>query len=213
MSRTLLHVATEWPGHFPSGAATVALLVEMERKSTRFRGLTPRRRFTGRRAATTWRCSMRSSTPGPTSRLPARFWAGPPLAAATGFGQWHESLHSHPRSTVPALSKVNPLACDHHPGTRETHPDDGHARTQMRPRTYSPPLQSRGWLPLAHVVASKSFILGAFSNNTSCKLPTVPRVAFRMPGHWATMCTVLAGSSFVLLRKWSGQRHVSASTR
>jgi uncharacterized protein len=28
MSRTLLHVATDWPGHFPNGAETVALLVE-----------------------------------------------------------------------------------------------------------------------------------------------------------------------------------------
>ncbi len=28
MSRTLLHVATDWPGHFLNGAATVALLVE-----------------------------------------------------------------------------------------------------------------------------------------------------------------------------------------
>jgi hypothetical protein len=28
MSRTLLHVATDWPGHFSNGAATVAVLVE-----------------------------------------------------------------------------------------------------------------------------------------------------------------------------------------
>jgi uncharacterized protein len=28
MTRSLLHVATDWPGHFPNGAATVALLVE-----------------------------------------------------------------------------------------------------------------------------------------------------------------------------------------
>jgi len=27
-TRSLLHVATDWPGHFPNGAATVALLVE-----------------------------------------------------------------------------------------------------------------------------------------------------------------------------------------
>ena len=27
-TRTLLHVATDWPGHFPNGAATVAVLVE-----------------------------------------------------------------------------------------------------------------------------------------------------------------------------------------
>src|SRR5258705_1631055 len=28
MSRTLLHVATDWPGHFPNGAVTVAVLIE-----------------------------------------------------------------------------------------------------------------------------------------------------------------------------------------
>ena len=39
MSRTLLHVATDWPGHFPNGAATVAALVEGGADvNARFRG-------------------------------------------------------------------------------------------------------------------------------------------------------------------------------
>jgi hypothetical protein len=39
MSRTLLHVATDWPGHFPNGAATVAVLVEAGAEvNARFRG-------------------------------------------------------------------------------------------------------------------------------------------------------------------------------
>jgi ankyrin repeat protein len=39
MSRTLLHVATDWPGHYPSVAATIAMLVEAGADvNARFRG-------------------------------------------------------------------------------------------------------------------------------------------------------------------------------
>jgi uncharacterized protein len=39
MSRTLLHVATDWPGHFPNGAETVALLAAAGADvNARFRG-------------------------------------------------------------------------------------------------------------------------------------------------------------------------------
>src|SRR2546425_12452909 len=43
-SRTLLHVATDWPGHFPNGAATVAAL--------RASGAEVNARFTGRHPET-----------------------------------------------------------------------------------------------------------------------------------------------------------------
>ena len=40
VSRTLLHVATDWPGHFPNGAATVAAIVEAGADvNARFHGL------------------------------------------------------------------------------------------------------------------------------------------------------------------------------
>ena len=73
MSRTLLHVATDWPGHFPNGAATIAALVELEQMSTP--GLpahTPRRRFIGPQAAMTLRCWTRCSTRALTLNRPVR---------------------------------------------------------------------------------------------------------------------------------------------
>ena len=71
--RTLLHVATDWPGHFPRVAETVAALVAAGADpDAQFEGgSTPRRRCTGPRAATTSRRSTRCSTPAPTSRRPA----------------------------------------------------------------------------------------------------------------------------------------------
>ena len=51
MSRTLLHVATDWPGHFPNGAETVGVLAEAGADvNGRFRG--PQRIQCGARRGT-----------------------------------------------------------------------------------------------------------------------------------------------------------------
>ncbi|MDX3540412.1 hypothetical protein PV721_40165 [Streptomyces sp. MB09-01] len=54
--RSLLHVATDWPGHHPGTAAVIRTLVAAGADpGARFAGgRTPRPRCTGRRATTTW---------------------------------------------------------------------------------------------------------------------------------------------------------------
>jgi hypothetical protein len=94
MSRTLLLVATDWPGHFPNGTATVALLVEA--------GADVNARFRGPHAETPlhWAASSNDVEvldalldAGADIEAPGSvLGGGPPLADATGFGQW-EAAH------------------------------------------------------------------------------------------------------------------------
>jgi hypothetical protein len=89
-ARTLLHVATDWPGHFPDVRPTIGLLVE--------RGGDVNARFVGSHAETPlhWAASsddVEAATAlidaGADLEAPgAVLGGGPPLADAVGFGQW-----------------------------------------------------------------------------------------------------------------------------
>jgi hypothetical protein len=91
MTRTLLHVVTDWPGHFPNGAQTVAALVEA--------GADVNARFTGRHTETPlhWAASsddveVLDALLDAGADIEARgavIGGGTPMADATAFGQWN----------------------------------------------------------------------------------------------------------------------------
>jgi uncharacterized protein len=90
MTRTLLHVATDWPGHYPNIAATIAALVEA--------GAAVNARFTGPHTETPLHWAASSDDvealdalldTGADIEAPGAVIAdGPPLDDAVGFGQW-----------------------------------------------------------------------------------------------------------------------------
>jgi hypothetical protein len=111
MSRTLLHVATDWPGHFPNGAATVALLVKA--------GADVNARFRGPHAETPlhWAASSNDVEvldalldAGADIEAPgAVLGGGPPLADATGFAQWQAAHRLAERGAHTTLSDAATL--------------------------------------------------------------------------------------------------------
>lgn len=90
MSRTLLHVATDWPGHFPNGVETVATLIEA--------GADVNARFHGPHTETPLHWAASSDDvdvldalidAGADIEAPGGVIAGgTPLADARAFGQW-----------------------------------------------------------------------------------------------------------------------------
>ena len=94
MSRTLLHAATDWPGHYPNNAATVALLVEA--------GADVDARFAGPHTETAlhWAASSDDVAMldalldhGADIEAPGGVIGnGTPLADAVAFGQWRAAI-------------------------------------------------------------------------------------------------------------------------
>ncbi|WP_308287421.1 ankyrin repeat domain-containing protein [Streptomyces indiaensis] len=104
-TRSLLHIATDWPGHFPRGSEAVAVLVAA--------GADPRARFDGAHTETPlhWAASSNDVpvldalvAAGADIEAPgAVIGGGTPLADARGFGQWraaHRLVELGARVTV-----------------------------------------------------------------------------------------------------------------
>jgi uncharacterized protein len=105
MSRTLLHVATDWPGHFPNGATIVAVLVEADADVNA--------RFHGSHAETPlhWAASSNDVAvldalldAGADIEAPGGvIGGGTPLTDARAFGQWqaaHRLVQRGARTTI-----------------------------------------------------------------------------------------------------------------
>jgi len=107
MSRSLLHVVTDWPGHYPNGAAMVALLVEA--------GADVNARFTGPHTETPlhWAASADDVEvldalidAGADVEAPGAVIAGgTPLSDAVAFGQWQAAQRLVARGATDCSSR------------------------------------------------------------------------------------------------------------
>ena len=105
MTRSLLHVATDWPGHFPNGAATVAALVEA--------GADVNARFSGPHTETPLHWAASSDDvdvldalldAGADIEAPgAVIGGGAPMADAAAFGQWKAARRLVERGAATSL--------------------------------------------------------------------------------------------------------------
>jgi uncharacterized protein len=115
MSRTLLHVATDWPGHFPNGAATVAALVEA--------GADVNARFHGPHEETPLHWAASSDDVEVLDALldagadieasGAVIAGGTPLTDARAFGQWKAARRLVERGAQTSLDDAAALGLQH----------------------------------------------------------------------------------------------------
>lgn len=120
MSRTLLHAATDWPGHFPNNSQVVQLLIDA--------GADVNARFTGPHTETPLHWAASSDDVdvidvlldnGADIEAPGAVIAGgTPLADATAFGQWNAARRLIERgarsnmfesATLGLLDRIEPL--------------------------------------------------------------------------------------------------------
>jgi uncharacterized protein len=111
MSRTLLHAATEWPGHFPDVAATIAVLVAAGANvDARFRG--PHEETPLHWAASSDDVEALDALldAGADIEAPgAVLGGGPPLADARGFKQWKAAFRLVERGARTTLADAATL--------------------------------------------------------------------------------------------------------
>ena len=130
-SRTLLHVATDWPGHFPHIAATIAVLVKA--------GADVNARFRGPHAETPLHWAASSNDVEALEALLAAgadieadggvIGGGTPLADATAFRQWEAAHRLVERGARTTLAEAATLGLterlrDHFASDTQPSPDE-----------------------------------------------------------------------------------------
>jgi hypothetical protein len=111
MTRTLLHVATDWPGHFPSAAQAVALLVQAGADvNARFAG--PHEETPLHWAASSNDVDVLDALIDAGADIEARgavIGGGTPLSDATAFGQWEAARRLIERGATATLGEAASL--------------------------------------------------------------------------------------------------------
>lgn len=111
VGRTLLHVATDWPGNFPNGPETVAALIEA--------GADVNGRFTGPHTETPLHWAASSDDVAVLDALldagadiearGAVIGGGTPMADATAFGQWNAARRLLERGAATTMWEASAL--------------------------------------------------------------------------------------------------------
>jgi hypothetical protein len=114
MTRTLMHVVADWPGHFPDGAATVAVLAEF--------GADVNARFTGPHTETPLHWAASSDDVAVLDALldagadieadGAVIAGGTPLMDAVAFGQWRAARRLVERGAAVTFWQAAALGVD-----------------------------------------------------------------------------------------------------